>query len=322
MEVRKLQLIGGSSYMVSLPKDWVRSNKLKQGDELLLLIEDDIVKIVPKKISEDYRIVKAKITNIPRYDEKFLERFVYALFIQGLDEVEIEDKGLTPRVIAKISSIVHSIIGMEVIDASNGRVVLRSLTSSELDVNGVLNRMAQIIEGIFDGIVDCMTLGDMEGLKDVKNLENDTDRLYLLAIRLENRIMKDISSPSRWNELRHILGMRLVAKFLEEIADDLHDFSEKLPEISEEFKGNLLMFLEDLNSTFSKVMKAYISGDIDMAEDSISQANEIEEILLKELEKGDANYRIAIYSLIDVSRNLKSIGEVAFNKAVRERYLS
>jgi len=82
------------------------------------------------------------------------------------------------------------------------------------------------------------------------------------------------------------------------------------------------MFLEDLNSAFSKVMKAYISGDVDMAEDSISQANEIEEVLLKELEKGDANYRVAIYSLIDVSRNLKSIGEVAFNKAVRERYLS
>ncbi len=322
MEVRKLQLIGGSSYMVSLPKNWVRSNRLKQGDELLLIVEDDIVKIVPKKISEDYKIVRAEITDLPRYDEKFLERFIYALFIQGLDEVVIEDKGLTPRIIAKISSIVHSIIGMEVIDASNGRVVLRTLTTSEFDIDGVLNRMAQIIEGVFDGIIDCLTLGDMEGLKDVRNLEDDTDRLYLLAIRLENRIMRDISSPSRWNELRHILGLRLVAKFLEEIADDLYDFSEKVPEISEDCKGNIIMFLEDLNSAFSKVMKAYSSGDIGLAEDSISQANEIEDLLLKELEKGDVNYRLAIYSLIDVSRNIKSIGEVAFNRAVRERYLS
>jgi len=322
VEVRKLQLIGGSSYMVSLPKNWVRSNRLKQGDELLLIVEDDIVKIVPKKISEDYKIVRAEITDLPRYDEKFLERFIYALFIQGLDEVVIEDKGLTPRIIAKISSIVHSIIGMEVIDASNGRVVLRTLTTSEFDIDGVLNRMAQIIEGVFDGIIDCLTLGDMEGLKDVRNLEDDTDRLYLLAIRLENRIMRDISSPSRWNELRHILGLRLVAKFLEEIADDLYDFSEKVPEISEDCKGNIIMFLEDLNSAFSKVMKAYSSGDIGLAEDSISQANEIEDLLLKELEKGDVNYRLAIYSLIDVSRNIKSIGEVAFNRAVRERYLS
>ena len=39
MEIRKLQLIGGSSYMISLPKSWIKANKLNQGDELILQVD-------------------------------------------------------------------------------------------------------------------------------------------------------------------------------------------------------------------------------------------------------------------------------------------
>ncbi len=307
--------------MVSLPKSWIRNAKLKQGDELLLLVEDDSIRIIPKRVSEDYRVVKAKVVSLPRYDESFLERFIYSLFIQGLDEIEIVDKALTPKVIARISNIVHSIIGMEIIDVSNGRIILKSLASPEFSIEDVLNRMAQIIEGIFEGIVDSIRLEDAEGLQDVVRLENDTDRLYLLAVRLENRLTRDIGSPSRWNELRHLLGIRIVAKFLEEIADSLYDFSGTVGGIAEEFKGEILKYVDDVESAFKKVMKAYSSANVELAEDAIKQANEIESDLLRELDRGDISYRLSIYSLIDISRKVKSIGEVAFNRAVREKFL-
>ena len=32
LELRKLQMTGGASYTVSLPKDWIRAQGLKMGD--------------------------------------------------------------------------------------------------------------------------------------------------------------------------------------------------------------------------------------------------------------------------------------------------
>ncbi len=317
MESRKLQLIGGSSYMVSLPKDWIRMNELDQGDEILLDVGKDIIKIIPKKYTEKHRIVKAVVENVPKYDENFLRRFIIALYIQGLDEIVLQDKFLSPKIVGRISRIVHDIIGMEVIDASNGKVVLRSLTTVEFDVEGVLRRMSQIISGILETIIDCIRINDRDGLKEITKLEEDTDRLYLLAVRLENRIIRDIMSPSKWSEMRHILGMRIVAKSLEEIADSLVDFSENLHS-NENYDSIANSFIETLTSvrdTFDKVISAYISSDLERANEAIEMSDDLENELLSKINKSET---ILIYPLIDICRKIKSIGEIAINKSVRE----
>ncbi len=317
MESRKLQLIGGSSYMVSLPKDWIRLNELDQGDEILLDVGKDIIKIIPKKYTEKHRIVKAVVENVPKYDENFLRRFIIALYIQGLDEIVLQDKFLSPKIVGRISRIVHEIIGMEVIDASNGKVVLRSLTTAEFDVEGVLRRMSQIISGILETIIDCIRINDREGLKEITKLEEDTDRLYLLAVRLENRIIRDIMSPSKWSEMRHILGMRIVAKALEEIADSLVDFSENLHS-NENYDIIANSFIETLTSvrdTFDKVISAYMSSDLERANEAIEMSIDLENELLSRIKQSDT---LLIYPLADICKKIKGIGEIAINKSVRE----
>ncbi|HIP63602.1 MAG TPA: phosphate uptake regulator PhoU, partial [Archaeoglobus profundus] len=142
MEIRKLQLIGGSSYMISLPKSWIKANKLNQGDELILQVDRYAIKIYPKKIGDD--IIKVEVNKIPRQDDKFLRRFIYALYIQGLDEVTIVKDNLSQEAIAKIGEIVRNLIGMEIIDVTDSKIVMRCLTT-DFDVLDVLKRMGQII---------------------------------------------------------------------------------------------------------------------------------------------------------------------------------
>ncbi|RLI78162.1 hypothetical protein DRP05_08155 [Archaeoglobales archaeon] len=52
MEIRKIQLIGSSSYMVSLPKKWITSLDLKQGDEVIVHAEENRVVVIPKKLDK------------------------------------------------------------------------------------------------------------------------------------------------------------------------------------------------------------------------------------------------------------------------------
>ncbi len=314
MEVRKLQLIGGSSYMISLPKDWIRLNELKQGDEILLQISENSITVYPKKFIEDLKVTRVKVDKIPRLDEKFIRRYIFALYIQGIDEIVIEDKNVNARVISKISEIVKQLIGMEIIDASEGRIVLKCLATTDFDFYGVIKRMTQIISSMLSTIHECLKLGDLEGLKELSNLENDSDRLYLLAIRQEHRLVKELSTPNKWDELKLILGVRTVAKLLEEIADSLNEFSEQVSSSYSKF-GNIIL---DLRKAFENVSKAYITSDMELSEDSIELLENIEEKILKEMKNENEQNKIALHSLLSACRYMKSIGEIAFNKSVRE----
>lgn len=303
--------------MVSLPKDWIKANGLKQGDEIVLEIEDKVITLYPRGFKEDIRISKVEITDFRRYDEKFLRRFIYALYIQGIDEIIITDKKMTSRLIAKISEIVKSLIGMEIIDASD-RVVLRCLTVTDFDMYGVVKRMTQIVRTMIGTILEAIKKSDFSALPELKNLEDDTDRLYLLAIRQEHRLVREFSSPAKWNELRLILGIRTVAKLIEEIIDNLENFSKYIVKLY--IKGELEtleIFLIELNKAFEMVSNAYFNSDLEMSEDSIQLFEEIEKKMIEKIE-GSPQYRISLESLLSTCRHMKSIGEIALNKSVRE----
>ncbi|MEM0329813.1 MAG: phosphate uptake regulator PhoU [Archaeoglobaceae archaeon] len=317
METRKLQLIGGSSYMVSLPKEWVKANKLGQGDEIILEVEDKVITLYPKGFKDDLKVSRVVIDDLKRYDEKFLRRFIYALYIQGIDEILITDRNLNPRLIAKISEIVKSLIGIEIIDASD-KVVLRCLTVTDFDVYGVVRRMTQIVLTMIHTILDAMAKNDSSALREIRNLEIDSDRLYLLAVRQEHRLVREFSSPARWNELRLILGIRTVAKLIEEILDNFENFSNYVAELKDTKEKEILVkFLKDLSNAFEMTSRAYFNSDLELSEDSIQLLEEIEKKMVESIE-GTSQYRLGLESLLSACRHMKSIGEIALNKSVRE----
>ncbi len=311
METRKLQLIGGSSYMVSLPKKWIKANSLTQGDELILHIDGDCVVICPKKSGDQDRIERAVIEKIPKYDERFLLKFIYALYVQGLDEIIIEDKALSPRVVTKMGEIVRRLIGMEIIDATDNRIILRCLTTPDFDVEGVLRRMAQIIRGMLECIEDGIRLKDPHELKTVFQLEEDSDRFYLLAVRLENRLIREMSNPTRFDELELLIGERMVAKQLEEIADLLRDLSQYIMgNMDDDVVGEIPFMVRELSYIFQKAFQAYMDRDLGMAEESTRML----ECIINDLCQLKHNFVNNV--VLCVCKQIKSIGEVAFNRAV------
>lgn len=317
MEIRKLQLIGGSSYMVSLPKNWVKVNELKQGDDIYLQVEDSVITLYPKSFREFSRITSVQIDSIQRFDEKFLRRYIYALYIQGIDEIVINDEKINARIVSKIGEIVKDLIGMEIIDASDGRIVLKCLTSTDFDVYSVVKRLTQITQSMIATVIEGIEKEDREALRDIENLEKDSDRLYLLAVRQEHRLVREFSSPTKWNELRLILGIRTVAKLLEEISDSLYNFSIYAMEMEYSELKNIKKYFEILNQAFEKLSKAYFNSNITLSEESIEELEKLEETFLSNM-KGSIYYRLALEALLSVCRHMKSIGEIAFNKSVRE----
>ncbi|WP_062662460.1 AbrB/MazE/SpoVT family DNA-binding domain-containing protein [Aeropyrum camini] len=60
--VRRLQKLGSSSLVVTLPKEWVREMGLKQGDPVYVVIEGGSLRIVPAVNSETYAASRVRLT--------------------------------------------------------------------------------------------------------------------------------------------------------------------------------------------------------------------------------------------------------------------
>ncbi|HIP25090.1 MAG TPA: phosphate uptake regulator PhoU [Archaeoglobus profundus] len=320
MEIRKLQLIGGSSYMISLPKSWIKANKLNQGDELILQVDRYAIKIYPRKISDD--IIRVEVDKIPRQDDKFLRRFIYALYIQGLDEITIVKNNLSQEAIAKIGEIVRDLIGMEIIDVTDSKIVMRCLTT-DFDVLDVLKRMGQIICEMINLIEDHLKDKSVGVIDIISKLEEDTDRFYLLTIRLEHRKLRKIPCPVNLDEMKQLLGVRIVAKLLEEIADSLYDIPGVLNSNLSSKKDEdrvLLPLLLEFKKIFRYVLDAYFNSNIFNCEDAIEMVEDFEDKIVEARTKVET-CKLAIDSLLEACRYTKSIGEIAFNKAVREVFI-
>jgi phosphate uptake regulator len=231
----------------------------------------------------------------------------------------IEDPNITPRILTKISEIVRSMIGIEIIYAQDGKIILRCMNTPDFDFNGVLRRMYQIIESMIDGIIEGITSDDAFALDEITFFEVDLDRLYLLALREQHRKIKELSISVKWNDLRMILGARMVTKLIEEIADSLRDFSIYVRDLEEKTESPLVTILREIKIIFTEMLKAYSESDLLMSEKVIKDTDRLlEEIMNLVSEKQNINYRMALETLKEVCKNIKSIGEVAFNRSVRE----
>jgi len=295
MEVRKLQLIGGSSYMISLPKDWIRENTLNQGDEIALSKHEQYLRIQPKKYAED-QPKKVHINKIYRHDEKFINRFILHLYLHGYDEITIEDKAITPNTAMRISEIAKKFAGMEVIHAGDDQIVLKCLSIPEMDTISLITRMLQLTSGMMDSIEDGIRLKDSEELLNVQKFKEETLRLFHLITRYENKL----SSVSQ------ISPKIILANSMVEMAKSLSELAEEVGSFQGESLADTLIFLRELKNILNSSIEAYIEANIEKSEQ-----------LVHEIKKIELKSRNVPYSLRLGYKYLKLISETAFDNAIK-----
>src|SRR6266699_4304220 len=88
VELRKLQMTGGASYTVSLPKDWVKEQGLKVGDVVAIMPRSDssLTLIPHEKIpAGKNRGVEVTVSPPKDQDKEQILRTVLAQYLAGCD---------------------------------------------------------------------------------------------------------------------------------------------------------------------------------------------------------------------------------------------
>jgi len=110
METRKVQVTGGSTYTVSLPKGWATDNGVSGGSVVEFHPEADTLLLTPQS-EEEKTEGELDITGLEG-DE--LMRAVVTMYVSGFDIVTLETAQVTAAQRRTIREATQGLVGLEV----------------------------------------------------------------------------------------------------------------------------------------------------------------------------------------------------------------
>ena len=232
METRKVQVTGGSTFVISLPKKWARAAGVKPNDTLGIIQQDDGTLVVTPNLveAESTRTKTFEIGETPMGEELF--RNLIAAYVTGYDVIEVVQR---PRMSANIRNVVrtfcHAVIGPEIIDESAEVIRTRDLLDpSDLPFRTSLQRMYRIASGMHSSAATACAELDIHLAEDVVSRDAEVDRLNWLIARQYNLLLRDIRLAERMGTPREqAIVFLLISRTLERIGDHAGRIAEQVP---------------------------------------------------------------------------------------------
>lgn len=339
MEKRKVQLTGGSTYILSLPKRWVVEMGVKEGDEVEIERRDGslVVFLSPKKKERNEVVLKVS----PDENPNALARKVISLYLVGCNVIRLKAKEgrISPAQREMLKNFVRTkLVGMEIITDLPGEVVLQVLMSyPELPVKDALKRMCLITMSMREDVMEALESGNEELARDVVARDDEVDRFGMYIIRQlksaveDLRLVKEIGLESA----RECLGYRIITKIVERVSDHLVLVAQNVLQLKEEVPAEVVKRMKEMEriafSVFEDAVNALFEGDYVKAEKVMEKREEIlsaEERVIREVLKRVSGedllaLRLIIESLRRIGEYGSDIAEIVLNlnafKMVEER---
>ena len=290
METRKVQVTGGSTYTVSLPKEWATDNEVSAGSVVEFHSEEDLLVLSPRR-EDDHEEGELSIDGL---EGDQLTRAVMTMYVSGFDVIRFTAGRVTASQRRTIREATQGLVGLEVIEETGDRVVLQDLLdSSELSVHNAITRMRLVAMTMLSDALTALVENDDELATDVIERDDDVDRLYYMVSRVFRTVLRNPAEATEIGFAREtVFDYQTGARQLERIADH----ATKIATIALEVGGvdpAVVEGLHDLQEAAESVpetaMDALLTDDSDQAVSLASSARaDLPDIDERAREVGDA----------------------------------
>lgn len=267
---RKIQLIAGSTYSITLPKDWIRKNNLKEKVELSLVEKNDRTLIVSTQESDEHKITDITL-NVEDYQNN-IDQVVLSAYYIGAENINIRAKKELPKDMrSKIRRIIPDMSGTEITFEDKDRLTIKVfLDKSKVDVMQVLYRVGLILDSSLSILLDDASVAEIEVNED------EIDRLYHLMTRIISLSLIDsnILRSSKIHSVSSIPSMFLISKRMENIGDNLYHLAKRMEDTSIEFSGKkeILTYIKnEMSRSVSYIISSKQKRVFDSADESATK---------------------------------------------------
>ncbi|HYA58424.1 MAG TPA: phosphate uptake regulator PhoU [Thermoplasmata archaeon] len=328
---RRIQKTGGSTYIISLPKNWVTARGLSPGDVLFFTPRaDGSLTVFPESAGpaeSERRVVDVTSES----DDEHLFRRLIAEYIAGYPLLEVRTRGrMNAHTREVVRNFAQRMIGPEILEETAEAVILQDVVGANpLPIPSIIRREHQMVRAMQTDAMAAFRGRDVSIAKDVVERDWEVDRLHWFLEKQVTSALRDARILATLDlTLPECSTYLLASRVLERIADHAVRIAgtvsilgkESLPE---RLVGSLEKMADGAARGLSDALDCLDSRDIAKANDVIDTAKQLtqeRDRILHELTSKRGRLAVGLaYVLESLERSAfyaSDLAEIAINRAV------
>lgn len=260
MEPRKIIKFGNSSYVITLPTQWMERHNLNKGDYLTICEKENSLFLqIPVEKEE-----KRGIINYNQQPLKLLNKELLSFYLKNYKYIEIRGKNIIEK-LDDIRRFKEKISSIEITEVSQEKIVLTDLSSpKELNIHNLIKEIIDMEKLFFEELNNQQL---KEKISFITQLDTNINKLSFLAHKAINHQLSTLENPqivkdsiSYW---RIIGGLEAIGDIVKRIAryiSNEENNKEQINHISEELKHyfNFITQLLEDTTNFNKNLEIYL----------------------------------------------------------------
>jgi len=312
-------MTGGSSYIITLPKEWVKTVNIGKNDPIGLLQQPDGTLLVTPKMDKEQtkRSIRFKVENEAK--QSFLFRKLIGAYIAGFNAITIESKPrIQPKTRSTIRRFIQTTIGQEVVEETDTTITVKDLLNpSEMPFHRTIKRMHIIVKGMYEDTTTALKTHDKHLAEDVIKRDGEIDRLHWLVARQHRIIQQNVNFVEKMGiTVDTATTAYLISRILERIGDHVNRIAEYvILLLNNEIDDTIIKKVEYGNgkslTLLNKSIGAFTKKEIKEANETIELSEELENLcedIDKLALKQDAAVAISLGYIVE---SIRRIGEYA-----------
>ncbi len=237
-EFRRVQKTGGSSLIISLPKEWIKANNLKEKQEIALISQENGMMVLNSHVQLEKENLIKKIQVDNKTKPNFLLRMLIGSYVMGFAAINISsEKEFPSQCRDVIINFTRMIIGMEIIEETLNTINLQET----IDINDKLfekgiKRMEILVKSMQKDIINAIESNNRDLIVKVILRDDEINKLHRLVRRQMNRIIRNVKIPYYSN----ISISTLKQNFL--ISQNIERIGDQTANIARIFKNHYISF--------------------------------------------------------------------------------
>lgn len=284
MQLRKVQEMGGATFLVSLPKEWATSSSVKKGS--VLSIEnsgDGGLLIYPIENSTNSRPEKEIEIEYPsRFKISSLSGEITGAYLLGYDLIKIKGKHrISPNDRETAIAAIKKLIGLEIVEEDALSITCQFLVdNTAVEPSKIFRRISAIVRAMISDTIKQLGSDETFRFESVAERDDEVDRLHFLIVRLIRSAVRDPRAAGKFG-LSSIdcLDYRVAASLLETAGDYAVELSSAISQIKSMdggLKNELVSLSEDLDSIEDVAVRGFIAKDYALTRDVLDKYKQFE----------------------------------------------
>ncbi|MFC1741709.1 PhoU domain-containing protein [Nanoarchaeota archaeon] len=252
MEYRKIIEFGKSSFVVSLPKPWLKERNLGKGDVVYVSREGENLTLysAQKKESNEPKRITLDVTNMTKRE---IQLHVISKYIRNFNEITLTAENMGSKA-KDVRAIIHDLMALEVYEEDANRIVAKDfLNVEDICPMTLLKKMDGITREM---ISDSKNMFKEDAYDSIRQRDDDINRLSHLLSRVLRYLQENHATARRKGLKNPQMNAIWAANTnIEHVADQVKWVTKLMRKVK--FKKSEQ---EEFLKLFSAVEKYYLDG--------------------------------------------------------------